>query len=724
MALVELRQSIVKTITFHNPENGYSVLKMTGETLLSSFTVVGHFPRLSPGEALDMVGEWTKHETFGEQFRAESYKLVLPTNREAIELYLGGGAIKGIGRILAKKLVTRFGEKTLEILDHQPERLEELKEMRGKRKTKVLGAWKENQGSREVMFFLQAHHLSLGLSHRIAKHYGADAVRILKENPYRLAEDIWGIGFLKADGIARKLGFPSDCFERIKAGLVYALQRSSEEGHVFLARPAFIEKSQELLQCDIEKIEYTLDHLASQEEIKRDEFENCYLPFLYHSELGVARRASMLRLGLKALSTKLVAEAITEAELRAGASFKFSEEQREGIQKAVLQGFFLLTGGPGTGKTTTVAAILHVFSKASMDVRLAAPTGRAARRMSDVTGHKASTLHRLLKYDPATRGFVHGDENPLECDALVIDEVSMIDTSLMYAVLRAVKPGTRLILIGDPEQLPSVGAGKVLSEFIHSQVVPHLHLSRIFRQAEASLIITNAHRIQAGLIPETGGQDGAFHLVERPEPESVLAAAVDMATERLSRKFGFHPITDVQVLTPMNQGPLGTQALNQALQQKLNPHGATLKHRDRLFRGGDKVMQLKNNYDKNVFNGDIGIIQKVDVEEEGLSILFEGETIQYTGEELDQLTLAYATTIHKSQGSEYKAVVLVLTKNHWVMLQRNLLYTAITRAREQLVIVGQKVAIWRSVENNPAIDRNTLLAERLKASIRGRTSEG
>jgi len=719
MPLAEIHRAVVKTVTFHSPDSGYSVLKLTRGDSLQTFTAVGHFPRLSPGETLDLTGEWIQDEKYGQQFRTEGYKLILPTSREAMLRYLGGGAIKGIGAVLAEKLVDKFGGEVFEVLDKHPDRLEEIKELRGRRKQKLLVSWEESKSAREVMFFLQAHNLSLGLSHRILRQYGPRAVEILKENPYRLAEEIWGIGFLKADDIARKLGFPADCVERIHAGLAYALSRSSEEGHVFLSPEALQARALELLKCEPEKLVYTLDHLASTEVMKKDEGGNYYLPYLYHSELGIAKRAGMLRLGLKPLPRTLVEGAIQEAESHAGKGFRFSEEQRQGIEKAVNQGLSLLTGGPGTGKTTTVSAILHVFAKAGLSVSLAAPTGRAARRMSEVTGHKASTLHRLLKYDAATRGFVHGETNPLPRDALVVDEVSMIDTALMYSVLRAAKPGMRVVLVGDPDQLPSVGAGKVLAEFIGSGAVPHLHLAKIFRQAEASRIVTNAHRINRGLVPEAAEDNsGNFHMVERGDPESVIEAVAELVCERLPRRFGYHPLLDIQVLTPMNQGPLGTHALNVALQRRLNPEGPALHSRDRLFRKGDKVMQLRNNYDKAVFNGDIGRIKRVDLDEDELEVDFDGEIISYSVEELDQLSLAYAVTVHKSQGSEFKAVVLTLSKSHWVMLQRNLLYTAITRAREQLLITGHKAAVRRSVENNPSVERNTLLGERLKESIR------
>ncbi len=716
MASSEIRRAVVKTVTFHNPENGYSVLKFTHASSAQIFAVVGHFPRLTPGETLDLVGEWVRHEIFGEQFRAQGYTLVPPSGAEAIERYLGGGAIKGIGPVLAQRLVARFGEATFDVLDHHPERLQEIRELRGQRKDRVLQSWEENKAARGVMLFLQAHQLTLGLSHRILKHYGSEAVEVLKENPYRLADELWGVGFLKADDIARKLGFSTDCFERVRAGLAFALSRAAESGHVFLTRDALIAKAGELLQCEAETIVFTLDHLAANDEMKRDASDNFYPPYLFYSESGIARRARLLRLGLKPLPRDLIAAAVREAETHAGNGFAFSAEQIQGIERAVNEGLFLLTGGPGTGKTTTVSAILHVFAKAGLSLRLAAPTGRAARRLSDVTGQRASTLHRLLKYDPTTRGFVHGEENPLPCDALVVDEVSMIDTPLMYALLRAVRPGTRLVLVGDPDQLPSVGPGKVLAEFIRSQAVPHLHLSRIFRQADASRIVRNAHRIHQGQLPEAG-EGGNFERIECGDAADTLETALDLACDRLPARFGFHPFDDIQVLTPMNQGPLGTLALNEALQKRLNPSGPEWRHRDRRFRVGDKVMQLRNNYDKGVFNGDIGRVARVRREDGELDIDFDGESVAYADEALDQITLAYAISVHKSQGSEFRAVVLILAKSHWVMLQRNLLYTGITRAREHLALVGHWAAVRRSVENNPVVARNTLLAERLREEI-------
>ncbi len=740
-----IHKAIVKTITFHNPDNGYSVLKLTEALTDRAFTAIGVFPKLSPGEMLEVEGEWTKHETFGEQFKAKGYKLLAPDNLEAMERYLGGGTLKGVGPAMASKLVKHFGLETFEVLDKHPERLSEIPRLTGKARAKLMLAWHDNQSTREILYFLQAHNLSAGLSARISKHYGADAANVLKANPYQLAEDIWGIGFLRADAIARKLGFGDDSYERIKAGLAHALTKATEAGHVFLPREDLLEKALALLQCAPEKIVFTLDGLAVTDQVRHDGQGRYFPPYLFHSERGIARRAAQLCFSPKAIPKGLVNESIQAAEAafgkgKDGRAFTYSDQQKAGIRDAVGRGIFLLTGGPGTGKTTTVLGILEVFKRAGLKVKLAAPTGRAAKRLSEVTGHGAATIHRLLKFDAVQHKFTYDDLAPLPTDVLVVDELSMIDTVLMYSLLKGVKPGTRLILIGDPDQLPSVGPGKVLAEFIRSGAIPHLHLDRIFRQAEESLIVANAHRIHQGIAPVTvpavrpradgespghsevdarENSNGNFHFLNLGDGLDAPARIATLVAETLPARFGYSPLLDIQVLTPMNQGPLGTLALNAALQAKLNPNSEGLDVRERVIRTRDKVMQLRNNYDKNVFNGDIGFVSSVSKTARSLTVDFDGEVVTYAYEDLEQLSLAYAVTIHKSQGSEFKAVVMIMGRAHWVMLQRNLLYTGITRARERLFLAGQPDAIQKAVENNPAVARNTLLAEALREEIGG-----
>lgn len=713
-----LSSATVKTVTYHNPDTGYSVLKVQSGDGEKTQTVVGHFPRLTPGEVLDIEGSWVKHETFGEQFKATQYRITPPNTLLAMERYLSGGAIKGIGPILAKKLLREFGDDAFRVLDEEPERLDAIPQLRGRKKYKVLAAWRDNRSVRDMLVFLQSHHLSLGLSHRIVKHYGSQAVEILRRNPYQLAEEMWGVGFLKADEIARKLGFPPEGYERLKAGLVYTLARTSEEGHVFLPLPELLRKAEEMLHAPQERLIFSLDNLRETGQVKIDETRNVFPPWLFHCERGIAKFLARLLGSKNPIDLPLIEEAIADVEKRVGKGFAFSEAQRQGITQAVTQGIFLLTGGPGTGKTTTVQGIIEALKRTGLTFSLCAPTGRAAKRLTEVTGIPASTIHRLLKFDPSAGGFQHDDTNPLTVHALIVDELSMIDTALMYHLLKAVRPGMRLVLVGDPDQLPSVGPGKVLAELISSGLIPHLHLSTVFRQAQASRIIVNAHRIDKGELPDIR-EGGNFHFVSREESADILEAAVEVAARRFPNHFGFNPLLDVQVLTPMNQGPLGTAALNAALQARLNPAKREMTHKDKRFRAGDKVMQLKNNYDKNVFNGDIGFIQSISPSEKKIQVGFDNETIAYEGEELDQLQLAYAVSIHKSQGSEFKAVVLVLAKAHYVMLQRNLLYTAITRAKEQCVVIGQWQAIQQSVRHNPAVQRNTLLAEALREEASG-----
>ncbi len=706
-------RGILKNITFHNPDNGYSVLRFTNADESQSFTVVGNFPKLSPGEELELQGELVKHATFGEQLRCSQYKILPPNTPESIQRYLSSGVLKGVGPAQAKWLVAHFGLDTFKVLDEAPHRLKEVSQLKAKKRANLLAQWEAAKGMRDVIYFLQSHHLSLSICMRVYQHYGPECLRILKENPYRLADDLWGIGFLRADEIAGKMGFAKDSYYRIKAGLVYALSRSADEGHVYQSKNDLLTKTNQLLGLEPELLIYSLDNLKDNTEIIIDEQNNCFRPYLYHSELGIARKIADLQFKPKPINKKILSEGISLAESRFGNGFAYSEQQKSGIELAANSGVFILTGGPGTGKTTTVMGILHVLQMAEFRLRLTAPTGRAAKRLTEVTGLTAVTIHRLLKYEATNRAFAHTESFPLEADVIIVDEVSMIDTSLMYSLLRALAVGTRLILIGDPDQLPSVGPGKVLSQLIDSKSLPHLHLDEIFRQAKSSLIVTNAHRINKGLNPEISTSGGNFHLRYCKGNEECLDMVENLVCKHLPEYFGYKSLQEIQVLTPMNRGPLGTQTLNSRLQAKLNPVGPTIQHKERSFRVSDKVMQLKNNYDKNVFNGDLGYIVAVSLKEKKLIVKFDENEIEYALEELDQLTLAYASTIHKSQGSEFKAVVLLLSTSHFIMLQRNLFYTAVTRAKERLFLIGQEAAVKKAVEHHPMILRNTRLAEKL-----------
>jgi exodeoxyribonuclease V alpha subunit len=725
MENVETIQGILKTITFHNPDNGYSVLKFRPTKPANSskvFAVTGNFPQLGEGETLELCGTWINHPTYGEQFQAVSYSIITPEDKHSIETYLSSGILKGVGPAQAKLLVEYFGTSTFDVLDKEPKRLEEITQLGPKKIQNILVQWKAQKSIREVMYFLQSHQLSVNLCNKIYQHYGEGAVSILTANPYRLAEDIWGIGFLRADAIAQKMGFDQEGYERIQAGLVHVLQRSSEEGHIFLEKEQLIEQSAMLLECPQELLIYTLDNLVNDTQIHKDEENRYYRPFLYHSERGIANQlVQLLQSEGTGIEDSEIFQGIQDAEESFsnsfGSAFQYLDEQKKGIYKAIQSGAFILTGGPGTGKTTTLLGVLKVLKNNHKTLKLAAPTGRAAKRMSEVTQHSASTIHRLLKYDPQNGGFFHNEKVPLKTDVLIVDEFSMMDTSLTYSLLRAIEPSTQLIIVGDPDQLPSVGPGKVLSEFIVSKQIPHLHLSQIMRQAESSHIVLNAHRINQGLPPTFAQSNTNFYFRSCNSPDSARQKIIELVCKNLPEHFGYSPRTDIQVLTPMNRGNLGTLVLNQDLQKYLNSEKHGLSYKDLIFKRGDKVMQLKNNYEKNVFNGDIGYVQSVDASNKTISVSYDEENTVYEGETLSQLNLAYATTIHKSQGSEYKAIVLVLTSQHHVMLQRNLLYTAITRAKERVFIVGSMRAIERAVEHNPIVNRNTRLSILLREKL-------
>ena len=713
------KQGIVKTVTFHNPDNGYSVLKLSYPRESGDFTVVGIFPRLKPGEHLELAGEWSQHPKFGRQFKSSGFRMIAPETAEHMEQYLGSGLFKGVGPAQAKILVEAFGENTFQVLDTEPEKVKRLPRLTRKKAENILNRWKETRTYRDVLYFLQSHGLSLNLSVKIYKHYGGAAVEKIKANPYVLAHDIWGVGFIKADHIAQKLGVDPESYERIKAGLVHCLTTSSQEGHLFLPKDELVLSGSKVLQVPPELLVYTLDNLVNTSDIYRDDEDNFYLPYLYYSETGIARKFSELQHTPPSVDSEEVAKGIRQAEAsfsKGKNRFLFSAQQKWAITSAVSSGISLITGGPGTGKSTLLLAILRILRSAGHRVKLTAPTGRAAKRMQSLCDHPASTIHRLLQYEPESRQFKFNESQPLETDALIVDEVSMIDTSLMYALLRALKPGTITLLVGDPNQLPSVGPGQVLSEIINSKQFPHTHLEEIQRQESGSPIVTGAHRVIGGNLPvfPPENRDMVFEPMRKPG-EAMRRARMLLQVE-LPNANGYHPLWDVQILTPMNRGAWGTQAINAELQSSINPDGKSVTFRDMKFKVGDKVMQIKNNYDKNVFNGDLGEVASVGPDNE-LRVLLDDRRITYAWEELEQLNLAYAVSIHKSQGNEFKAVILILSDEHHLLLQRNLLYTAMTRAREKLYILGSDRALAKAVRNNPAVARNTRLAGHLQRKM-------
>jgi exodeoxyribonuclease V alpha subunit len=716
-------EGVIERITFHAEETGYTVARISVPGKRDLVTVVGGMGNPVAGESVRLFGRWTNHREFGKQLQVERYETIRPATAAAIEKYLGSGLIKGIGPAMAKRIVAEFGEHTLEVIEDEPNELLKVSGIGQKRVDRIRMAWDEQQAIRQVMLFLQGHGVSSTYAVKIYKAYGDEAVRVVEADPYRLAKDIWGIGFKTADKIAQNLGFAPESEPRLRAGLLYTLSEATDDGHLFLPEPVLYEQAAEILGVDGGLLPPVLVKMAEVEEVVREEGEHqpsIYHPALYRTELGLANRVRKLA---AAASSDRVQESKVESWLayQAGAEgLELSEEQKRAVYLALSSRFLVLTGGPGTGKTTVTNLICRAFEARHKRILLASPTGRAAKRLSEVTGREAQTVHRLLKFNPSTRGFEFNEDHPLECDVLIADEVSMLDAVLAHTLLKAVPEHAQVVFVGDADQLPSVGAGNVLNDLIESGTVPVCRLSQVFRQAAQSLIVTNAHRVNRGEFPmlyppkEREGKDCLFVGVE--DSDAAAEMVVTVATKSLSR-LGFTP-ADVQVLAPMHRGSAGVGYLNERLQDAWNPAREgkpELNRGSRRFREGDRVIQLKNNYDKQVYNGDIGVIEKIDLVEQQLSVKFPEAEVVYDFSDYDELQLAYALSIHKSQGSEYPAVLLVLTGSHYMMLQRNLLYTALTRARKLCVLIGEKRAIGRAVKNANAGKRYTRLAERLQS---------
>ena len=700
---------VVERITYQNTENGYTVLKCAAKNYKDLVTVVGILPEIHVGAVLSLEGMWKMDSKYGRQFSAEKFEETLPATVYGIEKYLGSGLIKGVGPKFAKRIVAKFGKDTLDIIEKNPDALNNVEGIGKVRVERIKKSWQEQKEIKNIMLFLQSHEVSTSHATRIFKTYGNKSIQIVQENPYRLADDIWGIGFKTADRIAEKMGFEKDRFIRLRSGILYALNKLAENGHCFAVRDQLIQKAKELLETDIPELEITLDEMMRTGDVIRYE-EAIYLPPFYYSETGCAKR--LLRLLETKSETKADAENIVKSVIQ-NAAIAYDEIQEEAIRTAVNSKVMVLTGGPGTGKTTTTMGIISALQMMGCQILLAAPTGRAAKRMAETTGMEAKTIHRLLEYKMPD-GYQKNEEHPLEGDVLILDECSMVDVMLMYNLLKAVPPQMSLILVGDTDQLPSVGPGNVLKDVIASGIVPVIRLTRIFRQAQGSRIIMNAHRINRGEpIDMRGGKDSDFFFAQKETNEEVVDTLVRYCTKNLPNYYHVDAFRDIQVLTPMQRGICGAANLNQLLQEAMNPCSLFLKRGGTQYRLGDKVMQIRNNYDKEVFNGDIGTISKVDIEERELAVCYDGRDVTYDISELDELTLAYAVTIHKSQGSEYPIVVMPFTMSHFVMLQRNLLYTGVTRAKKILVLIGEKKAVFYAVGNETTTGRNTKLAEYL-----------
>ncbi len=717
-AEMEYLSGVVERITYMNEETGFSVIKISSRGFADLVTVVGNLAFVNVGSTLRLKGEWRNDSRYGRQFSVIEYEETVPATVAAIEKYLGSGLIKGIGPVYARRIVNKFKEDTLRIIEEDIEALLEVEGIGEKRVEMIKKAWQEQKEIKNVMLFLQGQGVSTGYAVKIYKTYGNDSINIVKRNPYKLADDIWGIGFKTADKIAQQLGFEKNSFERCRSGIIYVLNELSKDGHCYAERGELISKTVEMLDIEEDLVKTTIDRMIKDEDIVVEEFGNpeatetaIYLPAFYHSETGTARRIKEILAGQTRITVLDIDRMIDEIER--DCRMRYNKVQREAIKMAVESKFMVLTGGPGTGKTTTTLAIIRVLEKMGRRVLLAAPTGRAAKRLSETTGKEAKTIHRLLEYKPPD-GYQKNAVNPLDCDVLIVDESSMIDIILMYNLLKAVRNDASVILIGDVDQLPSVGPGNVLRDIIASGAVKVIRLTEIFRQALGSAIITNAHRINRGIMPELkGGAKSDFFFIEEEEPERVAETIRDLCVKRLPEYYKVDPIDDIQVLCPMQRGEAGAQNINALLQEALNPTDVSIKYGGSVFKLNDKVMQIKNNYDKNVFNGDIGRIIKIDREDRTVTIQFDGNDVEYDYTELDEVVLAYATTVHKSQGSEFKIVVAPFIMQHYMMLQRNLLYTCVTRAKNVCVLIGSKKAIGISVSNNKIEKRNTMLAKRL-----------
>jgi len=699
----EVLAGLVERVTFHNAENGFCVLRVKARGYRELITVIGHAATISAGEWVTASGEWVNDRTHGQQFRSRFLKTSEPTSVEGIEKYLGSGMIRGIGPVYAKKLVRAFGEKVFDVIEAEPARLREVTGIGPVRANRITAAWAEQKVVREIMVFLHSHSVGTARAVRIYKTYGADAVQVMSENPYRLARDIRGIGFKTADTIAMKLGIEKTAMIRIRAGISYALTEAMDEGHCGLPRDELVPLAETLLEVPADLVRTALELELSDKTVVADqvrETDCIFLAGLYRAEVGIAELLGALIRGPRPWPVIDADKAIPWIEKQT--QLTLADSQRTAVRTALASKVMVITGGPGVGKTTIVNSILRILAAKDVKIALCAPTGRAAKRMNDATGMEAKTIHRLLEVDPRTGGFKRDAANPLDCDLLVVDETSMVDVLLMHALLKALPGSSALLVVGDIDQLPSVGPGQVLADMIESGAIPVVRLTEVFRQAAQSQIIITAHRINEGAIPDLGKPEGDsdFYFVPADDPETAVPRIIELVSTRIPQRFGLDPIRDIQVLCPMNRGGVGARSLNIELQAALNPAGERKVERfGWTFAPGDKVMQIENDYDKEVYNGDIGYVVGVDPDVGELTASFDERDVTYGFGELDTLVPAYATTIHKSQGSEYPAVVIPVMTQHYTMLQRNLLYTGVTRGKRLVVLVGQRKAVAIAVKS-------------------------
>jgi exodeoxyribonuclease V alpha subunit len=713
---------LIERVTFFNEENGFAVIKVKAQGHREPVTVVGSLPSVNAGEWLTAEGHWVQDRQFGPQFRAELLRSTAPTTREGIEKYLASGMVKGIGPTYANKLVAKFGEKIFDVIENYSGRLEEVDGIGPERRRRIKAAWAEQKVIRAIMVFLHSNGVSTSRAVRIYKTYGENAIEAVRANPYVLAKDIRGIGFRTADQIAQKMGIPHDSLLRACAGLSHVLSEATGQGHCALPISLLKEEALKLLLVPEMVLDAALERTLNQRELACELIggeDLVFLPMLKRAEEGIAER--LKKLGTLSANYPAIdfEKAIAWCEQRT--SQVLAASQKTALQQALKNRFLIITGGPGVGKTTLINAILMILRAKKISCLVCAPTGRAAKRLTETTGLEAKTIHRLLEVEPGKGTFLRNESNPLSCDLLVVDETSMVDVTLMHHLVRALPLHSSLLLVGDVDQLPSVGPGAVLRHLIESEAVPVVRLTEVFRQAADSRIITNAHRINQGLLPDLAERekDSDFYFVERNEPEKISDALIEMVSDRIPKRFKFDPIRDIQVLSPMNRGSLGVRELNVQLQAALNPPRPNEPFVERFgwqFRVRDKVIQTENDYDKAVFNGDIGQVAEIKSDEQEVTVDFEGRKVAYEFAELDEISLAYAITIHKSQGSEFPAVVIPLATQQFMLLQRNLIYTGVTRGKKLVVLIGQQKALSMAVGNNRAERRFSGLLARLRGS--------
>lgn len=725
---METVDGTVKSVVFRNDETGFTILHVTPAETDGAFrlaareiTVLGTCAAAWEGEELHATGEWVDDPVRGRQFKAKSVECIPPKSVEGVRRYLASGLIRGIGPVLANRIVDRFGAETIDVLDHHSGRLREIPKVGPKKIASIVQGWREGKGTREVMIFTQTYGISAGKAAKIYRTYGPDSVAIIKRDPYRLCRDIWGIGFATADRIALAVGLPKDSPLRARAAIVFTLRTEADEaGHCWTSEPDLLLHAQELVGISVETLAEALKHELDAGYVVK-EGDRLYLRDLWVAERRVAAKLKDLLASPPAFAPIDPDRAVAWWERKTG--FTLAPAQLRAVRASVGSKVSIVTGGPGVGKTTIIRALVEIFQARTgvhkITVQLGAPTGRAAKRMAESTGAPAQTLHRLLKYNPQTNAFTYNEERPLGGDVFIFDEMSMVDIRLMADLVVALPRRATLILVGDTDQLPSVGPGNVLRDLIASQTIPTSQLTEIFRQDSSGLIVRNAHHVNAGEPFETRAGASDFYFVAQDDPAKALDLVLDFMVTRIPRHFHLEPLQDVQVLTPMRRNLLGAENLNAAIQKRLNGAGPGVVRGGMEFRAGDRVMQLRNNYDKDVYNGDVGFVQSVEPAERTLVVLFDGRPVEYRAADLDELTLAYATTIHKAQGSEYPAVIVLLHRQHYMMLQRNLLYTAITRGKKLVLVIGSPWAVKQAIETNVVRARRTSLAERLRGDAGG-----